>query len=845
MKQVISVIRVAISITLLLTLQVKAQDSLELLRSQLSTQWKEKNWTQAEIVARKIVKTNGATTADFRDLRKLLALQNKATDHLQVALKIAEFSDANSDDLTSICWAMLKQNQPLKASQYCNKAVELMPTDLNALINFGHSYLLIGNIETAQTWYEKAMVQIKAETDYDAIQEDFEFFIGNGWYGNEALAAKQSFGRAKIKQFNSLQPIIFTSGQKTSPKCSKVSFDNQILKHNRIVLCDGTYLPVYVYTSDTGVELSKSYSINVRAYNVRVEGYSHWISDRYVQVNNLNADYNLSFNPSLNFRKLTNNQYTWSNGETVTNAQLSMFALSELAKSSENALHAIKNLRDAYTSLTFLQKRELAGIPDEITELNKIIKEWVLKARNEVRLHFSQLSKLDGVATGMWLEKNSGLIWQKCLLNHYLTENISCPEGNPGHPSAALSWSEAMAYAKLNRMGGFDDWRLPVASELAHLKAISDPNKNVVKLSGDTGAIDGTWPGSVILVRGPTSINYRAYSDNEKNKESINKTIISIEQSETDRKSIVENLKKLTGDKHRSNSLVKMQPLEISAKPYVNGSLKEIDWFVSGLQDIQKQKKDTKAKLLQYVKSKRTFDYKSEFTSPFDKQEFEEKLERSYRNFIDGMFEYRAASLPSVFSSFTPMKIDSYDFKTEVLSVSPCRNLGLYNNLGQNGMRCGGENSLIFERGNLEKDLQAATISDELLKSGRIKFVNFASFFGGGTSGAPLFIVSYGFGSEIKLKVPPQVAKEIFNLAKLTVLPAGYGSDSELKGKMLTIKVVYGAPTFRGFSAQNKSEQSLFFNHHYGASIGYSVLPKSVCIFDGRGIDAVFCQDLK
>lgn len=461
-----------------------------------------------------------------------------------------------------------------------------------------------------------------------------------------------------------------------------------------------------------------------------------------------------------------------------------------------------------------------------------------------------------GEQAGVWVDPATGLQWAKCMARRDGTVPVDACRGE----LAELTWPEAMALAQNSRLAGYSDWRLPTPKELATLgkqRPIEWWSTVWTAASGNGGAqvgcrhfgASGSCGGSnrwtygsrwrVVLVRAgnPDSTFAQALGD---------PAVVAQQQALVAQRQTFERLaSSLNGGKGADDrwGLIDHAPLSLSTQPAVDdGSLQAIDWYVNGLRSEEKLRPRLRADFLAYLQTRRLLDYEAKFSSPFDKEAFDQQLAAEKKGYVERIFEREAQPLPQRIYTFTPIKIEDYDMATEVLRVSTCRDLGLYNNGGANGMRCGGSGA-VFPDQSLETELQKLGAAGPMAAAGRVRYVKFASFFNGDNTGAPVYILSRGIPGTISLKMPKDQARTIYDMAKLTAVRPEY--RNELEGKMLAAKIVYGTPRPKGFAASNSVQKDLFVTFVGGAAVTYETPALAICFYDGAGTTPLTCRSLE
>lgn len=209
---------------LLANLPVQAQNAtvtiLEM-RKQVEVPWKAKDWVAVEGLYRQIIATGQAKPPDFRGLAIALSNQGKKQEAMHLKLSTAARPDAETEDHNTVCWGYLEQNKPLDARPYCQRAVDLKSTNLDALVNLGHSWLLAGDKTKAMVQYRKSLEKIRKEDELkQGPLADFDLFIKNGWTVNDALTAKTWFEQGwitlqNLRTLREMLPELARKGQES------------------------------------------------------------------------------------------------------------------------------------------------------------------------------------------------------------------------------------------------------------------------------------------------------------------------------------------------------------------------------------------------------------------------------------------------------------------------------------------------------------------------------------------------------------------------------------------------------------------------------------------------------
>ncbi|MBL8309269.1 MAG: hypothetical protein JNL19_02495 [Burkholderiales bacterium] len=181
---------------MMLALTASAQ-TIEELRGQLKENWNVKDWPATEAIARRITALPQSTTDDWRSLARVLSIQKKADDAFAVRTELVGRPGAISEDFNAICWYQIERNRPVDARPACDRAVSLKANNWAALVNLGHTWLLVGDLGRAQEWYRKTLQHIqKDEEIQQGPLEDFNLFSRNGWAMAAVPTAKRWFEQA-------------------------------------------------------------------------------------------------------------------------------------------------------------------------------------------------------------------------------------------------------------------------------------------------------------------------------------------------------------------------------------------------------------------------------------------------------------------------------------------------------------------------------------------------------------------------------------------------------------------------------------------------------------------------
>jgi tetratricopeptide (TPR) repeat protein len=148
------------------------------------------------LASNNILATSGIRGVNLKDKVDVneLERQGKFDKALELRLESLQQNPSNSVAHSNVCWHWLLQNQALNARPYCQKAIELDGNKYSALLNMGHTYLLLNDEAQAKKWYQETLPKLKSETELnDGPVDDFKLFIKNGWQVQLATAYQQWF----------------------------------------------------------------------------------------------------------------------------------------------------------------------------------------------------------------------------------------------------------------------------------------------------------------------------------------------------------------------------------------------------------------------------------------------------------------------------------------------------------------------------------------------------------------------------------------------------------------------------------------------------------------------------
>jgi CHAT domain-containing protein/Tfp pilus assembly protein PilF len=107
-----------------------------------------------------------------------------------------------------LCWSQIAANQPGQGRQACAKALTLNKTDLAAIVNLGHTYLLTGDLTTAQDLYEQSIKSVSSQAELEqGPLEDFALFIKQGWHAEAARHTVQWYAQSGASWLRQVGPL--------------------------------------------------------------------------------------------------------------------------------------------------------------------------------------------------------------------------------------------------------------------------------------------------------------------------------------------------------------------------------------------------------------------------------------------------------------------------------------------------------------------------------------------------------------------------------------------------------------------------------------------------------------
>lgn len=156
----------------------------------------------AQMESGRLASNNILATSGVRGVNNLkevvdvneLERQGEFDKALKLRLEALQQNPNNFVAHSNVCWHWLQQNQALNARPYCQKAIELDGNNYSALLNMGHTFLLLNDEAQAKKWYQETLLKLKSEAELnDGPVDDFKLFIKNGWQVQLATAYQQWF----------------------------------------------------------------------------------------------------------------------------------------------------------------------------------------------------------------------------------------------------------------------------------------------------------------------------------------------------------------------------------------------------------------------------------------------------------------------------------------------------------------------------------------------------------------------------------------------------------------------------------------------------------------------------
>lgn len=197
-------------------------------------------------------------------------------------------------------WILLKTGKFKQAFDLCKTAHEMDPYSQSWTVNYGHAFLMQGNLPEAQKLYDQALELITESSGfYEGIIADFDTFLSNGWNSMAVQAEKDRvMGLWNDNyRYRLLADSLYQSG-KTLNKAEKyaealVLFNKATESENKNKKPDETWLRVYerwrAYTYYKMKDYSKALEGYTRAYQISVK-----LDDKDNQVADLNDMSNLA-----------------------------------------------------------------------------------------------------------------------------------------------------------------------------------------------------------------------------------------------------------------------------------------------------------------------------------------------------------------------------------------------------------------------------------------------------------------------------------------------------------------------------------------------------------------------
>ncbi len=118
-----------------------------------------------------------------------LGRDKEAVEHSQIVVKI---EPNNSGNWNGLCWKQILAGQFVEARASCEKALQLDPTHWGAIINLGHTWLLVGSLDKAKPYYKQALGYIPDQESLNTGPlADFDLFVSRDWERKLSLTAKE------------------------------------------------------------------------------------------------------------------------------------------------------------------------------------------------------------------------------------------------------------------------------------------------------------------------------------------------------------------------------------------------------------------------------------------------------------------------------------------------------------------------------------------------------------------------------------------------------------------------------------------------------------------------------
>ncbi len=88
----------------------------------------------------------------------------------------------NSNILGNYGWYKITAGQVKEAIPYCKTGFEADPSSVAYTVNYGHTFLLTGDLDSARYYYQKTLENCVTPSDYyDGPKTDFDLFFKKGW----------------------------------------------------------------------------------------------------------------------------------------------------------------------------------------------------------------------------------------------------------------------------------------------------------------------------------------------------------------------------------------------------------------------------------------------------------------------------------------------------------------------------------------------------------------------------------------------------------------------------------------------------------------------------------------
>lgn len=269
--------------------------------------------------------------------------------------------------------------------------------------------------------------------------------------------------------------------------------------------------------------------------------------------------------------------------------------------------------------------------------------------------------------------------------------------------------------------------------------------------------------------------------------------------------------------KHR---LLSLEPLSINSHRAEGGSLNALDMYYFGLSTLAKTQPTAKSKFLQYLSSTIDYEQVGVADNPFDKQDYAASLPKERAAFVDRMFAQQGSAPPKSLVLFGYASLDNYDMATETMSFKSCRDHGSM----QHGMYCGNSGLLLGSLQPINDRAFQLAQEGSLVSRGKAKPRQFGQY----NQRGPIYaLASHGIPQNYTAKVPKDVARALFEMAKGSPLPR-HARDQGFGNKTVGLKILL--EDFAPVGLNN-------------GSVTYASKTSAFCLFDYTGARAVYCAD--